>query len=474
MQKNYSRQGLYPEFNDDMDYIYKQEDYEYSRAERNWCKSVCTRALDVYHELDNSKDDCEELFSRLKSIVLCLMTNNVDLVRSVIFHFVKVKSDEFLDILEMEEIGCYEDIDLNMESGKLNNNTVDGTYSGNPLEDFPQSYLDLDDEVPTRYLFYKNLYKGYFNSFFREFCRPFVWFWTKIKNVYFYTTYIWIFFGLFGWSASSQIKVRLSSMCKEWKVLLDDPNSPASKDKKILMVEIKAVVHTIYYAYLGKTTEALSHASYLFLTRVDLALAFISIFTQARSTKQNKTFQDWKVGNVTYYLPDREYVRYMENFEKYGTVATPPDIYLKKPFRTETPEVINMVAALFGALKLTGMDDKELRRANYGFSYIYNLKKTSVEVTNFMLAAVSCICRHFDFDPFDVNYQKYQKEVIHMIDETNSFIKMTPMQLTNLETIDRILLAYEQGKDLMFKNPAIRSGTGSRKTSRFSLEVAGA
>jgi hypothetical protein len=261
------------------------------------------------------------------------------------------------------------------------------------------------------------------------------------------TPFNWIGYAFLGVRAMN----RVSNTSRRWKLMFVDPeNNRMTNREKVVLVEIKALMHVIYYLYNNNKTEALAHASYGLITRCEKIITIIrKISTFSFRTELETDIIEFEFQGLVYnvrradahYLMDKPHNVLVEFFIN------------REPVAEVGPESFPMITSLItqGAslLNMASLTDQQLRRYNMQFQLMGNVTRFTSDKLNFM-AKIACYGARcvFGIDPLDNGFQRYTLEVMDWIRETDKIGRWPDGQLRNRKHIKYIMAHYEKGMTL--------------------------
>lgn len=254
-----------------------------------------------------------------------------------------------------------------------------------------------------------------------------------------------------------------SNYLLDWKkYCIDSKKFPISAENKIIAVEIKAAIHTFYYAYHGCIKTAAGHASYFALTRPDMIMSLLNYADNGILRKfVSPEEEDPKC--ITHEYQGKLYVMSADEWGIYCRIHEDP--YAVEQFFSHLTEktdnvhteslgdVANTLGSLFGLFQITNMSPNEVRHANQQFAYINNTSRMMTDKLGIVSKLISYICRvWFGVDPFDPEVVEYAESIIKMIDKILIISRYTNTQLVEKHIGDDVYNTWDQA-NVLRKNP---------------------
>jgi len=248
---------------------------------------------------------------------------------------------------------------------------------------------------------------------------------------------------------------RANNVFTKFNNCITDPvHYPLPDDYKLCLVEIKAILHTLYYINKRDRDSALAHASYFACTRPEDIIKFVNyIFSSGlvdtikypfvvsynymgrKRNVKTTSFHDhvhaYERDAYSHLIPDETDEIDVESFGDY--ISMVPD-YLTNHLPIHT-----------------------LKDMNVQFAFINNVTKFTSSKIAILKNLVSLVGRMvFAIDPFDWDYQEYCLSIIHILKEVEIAIMYTPKNKNDRETAFKTIKIYKDAQ-IIYHNP--RSNT---------------
>jgi len=223
---------------------------------------------------------------------------------------------------------------------------------------------------------------------------------------------------------------------QEWFQFISDPirNVVSAKHQPIL-IEIKSILHAIYYFSKGDTKSALMWLSNLLVTRPE---AFV------RLTLSNPL---WRQA---------------------ADVRAEPDMFV--PQSLPMFDLFQLLTTYFAEIGIKHISDNDIRSANTRFTYLQNRKKQTESIFTTIKSCSSALCRLlFGFDPSDSETQTLLATMI----EISSFVDTVNISehFSNDVPMLRNVLSKSQTGNTILNDPKL-SEIHSYIRSRFVSQMA--
>lgn len=183
-------------------------------------------------------------------------------------------------------------------------------------------------------------------------------------------------------------------------------------EAKLILVNVKAGIHAVYYALQGNYLTALSHASYCLVTEPKLVADMIKSIVSLGDTFKTPVDDPYAMFDIT-------------------------------PHAGETSDFYSGVAALLHKFDIANMSDAEIRRANSQFQYMNNGVRAFngvMGMTNKFIASTSRTL--FGFDPLDFGYRTYISELIDSKKAMDRYLVTKNRDLFTKIVVEEIIMEY--------------------------------
>lgn len=281
-----------------------------------------------------------------------------------------------------------------------------------------------------------------------QFCQEYFWstrFGVQIGNIHkLIRTVIWV----------GETKESCEEMMERWWLMFQNPKKYSMTEKeKNYLVLIKALLHTVYYAYNGAYGVASSHLSYLACIFPEKGLQMLhNAYHWVKPIEEDDGYVNYSHKGQVYRMNNADYQHLRDIAENDPTPLYSVDEFLRTRLIRDQVEAESLTefstffAKILTSFRSDKMTDQELRRVNAQFTLMSNVSRYTSEKLNFISKVVSYLSRYyFNIDPLDERYQRYTLQVLDWVRDTDIIMSFEESQLHNPVFIDRVLRCYNTG-----------------------------
>lgn len=224
---------------------------------------------------------------------------------------------------------------------------------------------------------------------------------------------------------------------------------------RLLLIEIKTVLHGLYHLYHGEQAQTLEWASNFFVTRSDMVEMFAKLPFTAIAKAYEKPTAEVYVGGISSVIDADEWIDITTEYD----MCSSNDEYLaQRNFRPNAnPGMGTLLGSLFASVKLGNLTAEDIRLANNQFTFINNMSRTGDQALTFMQTIVSVIGRTlFNVDPFDPTQQAYMGKLVDVVRYANEVSQWPEDMITNRDFMMQIKITHRDATELSL-NPRMNA-----------------
>jgi hypothetical protein len=262
----------------------------------------------------------------------------------------------------------------------------------------------------------------------------------------------------------------VNNFIKEWStVLLDPDSSDVNPDNKLLLLELKFVVHALYHICNGNYANALEHLSHLVVSRPKQFLTLLVAIPFAKLQKMvtKPEHVNVQVNGQSVTTSYENYVRVLKMYDDYMIASTP-----KEESNVTVHGFMELVTGFLAKNSLDGLSEDDIKKANNQFTYLNHRSKAISLKLEMFQNILSCFMRlTFGADPFDPLVQVFYWDILMVIKDMDQYLTL-PQDAVILEsTLVEMRKLYVKA-NLMKNGPRFCSAYSSlivRFENRFKL-----
>jgi hypothetical protein len=218
--------------------------------------------------------------------------------------------------------------------------------------------------------------------------------------------------------------------------LLSDPLAYIKKmpDRmKLVLLNMKSLVHMIYCAYNGDFVGACAWASNLLISESHRVIGLLQTLVDSCLGSDNFAGELY-YGGTTYRVHPEQFNYYRHNPEQL------PDM-----ISVNSAPIGPIVSTIVGLVRtIHPMEDEEIRSANAMFTYMNNVSRTTDATLGSMSHIISFLCRLlFGCDPLNQEYQIFLTEMIEHITFCDEALLVQDIE-SNVPYMEKVLTVYER------------------------------
>lgn len=242
---------------------------------------------------------------------------------------------------------------------------------------------------------------------------------------------------------------RLNNNVAYWdRILAGTENVILTDSQKLLGVDIKTALHTIYYVYKGDRDSAFAWSSNFLLTRPEVIRELLGLINfDAFGRLLNNARAIFVHQGVQYEAEPDQFNEILEAFDNGLNVEQAINNHAIQHIQPQSNELIELFTGLgsfFTKRNLINLSESDLRLANMQFQYIKNTNYATSENAKMLFTIISVVSRTlFAFDPFDIKYQEFASDMLRMIQFVDEKILLRDDLITHKAEMVDILAKHK-------------------------------